>query len=229
MFSWARREGLCDDNPVLGTNDPGAGSTPRERVLSEIELATIWRACQDDDFGRIVRLLMLTGCRRSEIGGLRWSEVDFDRDTITIAGNRAKNGRSLTLTLPPVALDILHLAPRLDGCENIFSSSDRGFSTWSSSTAALRERIATKGKPLPHFILHDVRRSTATHMAEIGVQPHIVEAILNHVSGHKRGVAGIYNRASYAREIATALQLWAEHLLAIVEGRESKIVPLRGA
>jgi integrase len=229
LFGWAMREGLCDANPVVATNDPAKGRSPRQRVLSMAELATIWKVCQDnDDFGRIVRLLMLTGCRRSEIGGLKWREVDFDRDTMTIAAERAKNGRSLTLTLSPAALDILRAAPRREGWDNVFGRRDRGFSTWSSSTAALHQRIAAiEGKPLPHWTIHDVRRSVATNMAEIGVQPHIIEAILNHVSGHKRGVAGIYNRASYAREIAAALQLWAEHLMAVVEGRKSKIVPLR--
>jgi integrase len=224
MFSWARREGLCDDNPVLGTNDPGAGSRPRERVLSEDELAIIWRAAgQDDAFGHIVRLLVLTGARRAEIGDLKWSEVDFARGTVTFSADRTKNRRALTLPLPAAALDILRSVPQRDGCDSVFAA-DSGFSSWSAATAALKERIRA---PLPPWTLHDIRRSCATHMAEIGIQPHIIEAILNHVSGHKRGVAGIYNRASYTREIAAALQLWAEHLTAIVEGRESKIVQLR--
>jgi integrase len=230
LFGWAMREGLCEANPVIATNDPGAGRPSRDRVLTMAELAVIWRACGDDDFGRIVRLLMLTGCRRSEIGGLKWHEVDSERGTITIPGDRAKNGRSLTLALPPVALDILRAAPRRDGRDNIFGRRDRGLTTWSSSTAALHQRIATiEGKPLPHWTLHDLRRSVATHMAELGVQPHIIEALLNHVSGHKRGVAGIYNRARYDREIASALALWVEHVTAVVEGRKHKVVPLKTA
>ena len=230
LFGWAMREGLCDANPVLLTNDPEAGRPPRERVLSEAELATIWRACAGDDFGRIVRLLMLTGARRREIGELKWSEIDFDRGAMTIAGARTKNRRALTLTLPPVAIDILRGVPRRDGCDNVFGGGTNGFNAWSYSTVALNNRIvAAEGKPLPHWTLHDLRRSVATHMAddEIGIQPHIIEALLNHVSGHKGGVAGIYNRASYPREIAAALQLWAEHLIASIEGRERKVVPLR--
>jgi hypothetical protein len=75
--------------------------------------------------------------------------------------------------------------------------------------------------------LHDLRRSVATHMAELGVQPHIVEAVLNHVSGHKAGVAGIYNKAAYEREKRQALAIWADHVMAAVEGRASNVVPLR--
>ena len=230
LFGWAMREGLCDASPVAVTNDPAAGRPSRDRVLAMAELAAIWRACQDDDFGRIVRLLALLGCRRSEIGELKWSEIDLDRGIMTISGARTKNRRALTLTLPPVAIDILRGVPRRDGSDNAFGSGGDGFASWSYGTDALNERIvAAEGKPLPHWTLHDLRRSAATHMAddEIGVQPHIIEALLNHVSGHKRGIAGIYNRARYDREIAAALQLWAEHLTAIVAGRKRKIVPLR--
>jgi integrase len=230
LFAWATREGLYEGaNPVAATNDPAAGLRHRDRVLSEAELATIWRACEDDAFGRIVRLLMLLGARRAEIGGLKWrSEVDFDRGTVTIAGERTKNHRALTLALPPLALDILRSVPRHDGSDSVFTAAGNGFSSWSSQTRALKDRIRTAtGKPLPAWTLHDIRRSVATHMAEIGVQPHIIEAILNHVSGHKRGVAGIYNQASYRGEIATALLRWSEHLTAIIAGRKSKVVSLR--
>jgi integrase len=227
LFGWAAREGLCDANPVAVTNDPGAGRPSRCRVLSMVELAVIWRACEDDNFGYIIKLLALTGARRSEIGGLKWTEINFDRGTMTIAAERAKNHRALTLTLPPVAIDILRSVPRRDSHENLFGSNGAGFTTWSTSTAALNARItATEGKPLAPWTLHDIRRSVATGMAELGVEPHHVEATLNHV-GHKAGVAGTYNRARYDREIASALQVWSEHLITAVENRESKIVPLR--
>jgi integrase len=230
LFGWAMREGLVDVNVVIATNDPAAGSEPRSRVLSEVELATIWRACADDDFGRIIKLLMLTGCRRVEIGELKWSEVDLGRGILNISGSRTKNHRGLTLTLPSVAVDLLRSVSRRDGCANVFGSSAEGFTSWSYGTDALNDRIAAAGgKPLPPWRLHDIRRSAATHMAEIGVQPHIIEAVLNHASGHKGGVHGIYNLASYPREIAAALQLWSAHLLAAIEGRKRKIVPMKRA
>jgi integrase len=226
LFSWALKEGLTENNPAAHTHDPGAGIPPRQRVLSETELAAIWKACRDDHFGVAVKLLILTACRRQEIGGLRWDEVDFDRGTVTIAASRSKNGRALTLPLPPVAIDLLRSMPRRDGCA--FGNGVNGLSGWSYAISVLNSKItAAEGKALPPWTLHDIRRSVATHMAEeLAVQPHIVEAVLNHQSGHKAGVAGIYNKASYSREIGAALKLWAEHLLAAVENRPAKVVAL---
>ena len=227
LFTWAMGEGLVEANPVIGTNNPENHRRTRTRVLAEAELAVIWKACADDDFGRIVKLLMLTGCRRAEIGELKWSEIDFERGTITIPSTRTKNGNALTLTLPATALDLLRATPRRNNSDNVFGRGGPGFTIWSHAVKGLNARIAAAGKPLPGWTLHDLRRSAATHMAEIGVQPHIIEAVLNHVSGHKSGVAGVYNRAAYTRDIAQALQLWSEHLLAVVAGRKRKVVPLR--
>jgi hypothetical protein len=97
---------------------------------------------------------------------------------------------------------------------------------WSKAKAALDRRIS-RGNALEPWRLHDVRRTVATRMAELGVQPHIVEAVLNHVSGHKAGVAGIYNRALYAVEKRRALDLWGEHVRALAESQPEKVIPLR--
>jgi integrase len=214
MYAWAMGEALVDSNPTIGTNPPDKGVEPRERVLTNRELAAIWNAC-DDDSGRIVRLLILTSCRRQEIGGLKWSEVDLDRGSLTIDSARTKNHRALTLTLPPAALAILTSAPRCS--EFVFG--DNAFQSWS----ALKARIDT-GSGVSGWTLHDLRRTSATGLADLGVQPHVIEQILNHQSGHKRGPAGIYNRSSYEREKRAALALWAEHVLAVVEGRDSKVL-----
>jgi integrase len=226
LFTWAVKEGLCDINPVAHTNAPDAGVKARDRVLSLNELAAVWRACEDDNFGAIVKLLVLTAARRTEIGGLRRDEVNFDAGTITISAERSKNGKPLTLPLPESVLEILHAAPRHDA-DHACLFGLNGFSAWSLATRDLRRRIAANDDKVADFTLHDLRRSAATHMAEIGVAPHIVEAILNHQSGHRRGVAGIYNRASYAAEVRSALARWAEAMLAAIEKRPSKIVPLR--
>src|SRR5262249_29718932 len=142
MFSWAMREGLCDANPVLLTNDPAEGIQPRERVLTDHELVAVWNACRDDDFGRIVRLLILTGCRREEIGGLQWREIDFDTSVMTIPGERTKNHRALALTLPPLALGILRAAPRREGREYVFGRRGGSFCAWSYATMALNSQIS---------------------------------------------------------------------------------------
>jgi integrase len=213
------REGLVDANVVNGTNNPGAGLPSRDRVLSGDEIKVIWDACGDDDPGRIVKLLILTACRRDEIARLSWSEVDLDRGVITISATRSKNRKAHVVPLSAPALDLLRAMPR--GTDFVFSG-EHGFTGWSNATKALRARMA---KPVS-FVLHDVRRSAATGMADLGVQPHIIEAVLNHSSGSKAGVAGIYNRSQYATEKATALARWAEHVLDVVENRSPKVVAL---
>ena len=110
MFSWAMREGLCEANPVIATNDPAAGILPRDRVLSDDEIRIVWNACGDDAAGRIVKLLLLTGCRRDEIGALKWSEIEAG--LLTIPGTRTKNGRALVLPLPAVAIELLATVPK---------------------------------------------------------------------------------------------------------------------
>jgi integrase len=228
-FVWALKEGLVEtsQNPVTLVNDPLAGiDNSRSRVLSNAELVKVWRATRDDDFGRIVRLLILLGLRRDEVGSLKWSEIDLSAGTLTISAERSKNHKAHTLTLPPMALDILQSIPRRENRDYVFGRSGQGFQRWGAYTTALRGRLGD----IPEWRIHDLRRSCATGMAEIGIQPNIIEAILNHVSGHKAGVAGIYNRAAYAEPMRVALQRWAEHVGAIIEGRlASNITPLRRA
>jgi integrase len=85
------------------------------------------------------------------------------------------------------------------------------------------------GADVPPWRLHDLRRTAVTGMAELGIPPHIVEAVLNHISGAKAGVAGIYNRAAYAEEKKAALERWAAHIAGLVEGRPANVTPLRRA
>jgi integrase len=222
LYGWALREGLCDVNVAATTNNPGAGLPSRDRVLSGDEIKIIWDACGDDDPGRIVKLLILTACRRDEIARLLWSEVSFEHNTITISAERSKNHRAHTLRVPPAALDLLHAVRRRPDTDFVFGGV-AGFSGWSNATKALRARMA---QPVT-FVLHDLRRTAATGMAELGVLPHVIEAALNHSSGSKAGVAGIYNRARYEPEVAAALARWCDHVTAIIENRDRKIVPLR--
>jgi integrase len=227
MFGWAMGEGLCDKNPVLDTNDPAAGIDPRDRVLSDHELAAVWRACEDDDFGRIVKLLILTGCRREEIGGLKWSEIDLDTGIMTIPGTRTKNHREHSLNLPPMAIDILRSAPERAGREFVFGNRGGSFSAWSYATAALHVRMITaEGKPLPAWVLHDLRRTFRTGLGKRGVAPHVAERAVNHVKG---GIEAIYDHYKYEGEIERALALWADHVAAVVEERKSNVTALRRA
>jgi integrase len=219
MFTWAKGEGLVDgDNPVSGTNNPADGIGGRDRVLSNSELAAVWNACGDDDAGRIVKLLILTGQRREEIGGMAWGELDRDNCTWTLPASRAKNRREHVLTLSGMAWSIVENTPRRESAR-LFGAGARGFNNWHLAKIALDRRC-----PMPHWTLHDLRRTAATGMADIGVQPHIIEAVLNHVSGHKAGVAGTYNRSAYTREVKNALAIWADHVVSVVSGADRKIL-----
>jgi integrase len=226
FFAWAIREGILDANVVTGTNR--SDEAERDRVLSETELREIWAALLDDDYGVIVRLLMLTGQRREEIGGLRWSEIDFDRGVIVFPAARTKNKREHEIPMSDPVREILESRDHKEGRDLVFGKGKGPFAGWSNAKETLGARLLIARKEaLPDWRLHDIRRSVSTHMADNGVQPHIVEAVLNHVSGHKAGVAGIYNRAMYAAEKAAALTLWADHLRAIIDGGTRKVVPLR--
>jgi integrase len=113
---------------------------------------------------------------------------------------------------------ILSQVPRRNGRELVFGEGTGGFSGWSRSKIRLDRRIAELGAAVRLWRLHDIRRTGATGMATLGVQPHVIEAVLNHVSGHKAGVAGIYNRAQYSTEKRQALELWSNHLSGLLEG-----------
>jgi integrase len=208
---------------MAGMSRPG-GETSRDRVLTDDELVKVWQGADAVPvFGSVARLLILTGLRLNEAGRLRWSEIEGN--AINLGGDRTKNGRPLLVPLSDPARMLIAEIPRIDGCEFCFSADGRRpVSGWSRIKCRLDAASGVTG-----WRLHDIRRTVATGMAEIGVQPHIVEACLNHVSGAKAGVAGTYNRAAYAVEKGSALAAWGAHVTALVEGREpGKVVPIRG-
>jgi integrase len=225
LFSWLIQNGRVPANPVVNTGKNPEKS--RDRVLASPELKSIWNNLNGDQYGAIIRLLMLTGQRANEIAGLRWSEITDGQ--ITLPAERTKNKRAHTLPLSPATAEVIAQQPVRTDRDLVFGDGGGPFSGWSRCKERLDQRIAkaNDGKPLPAWTHHDVRRSVATHMAEIGVLPHIVEAVLNHVGGHKAGVAGTYNRATYEKDKRDALILWAEHLAAVVKARPGKVTPLR--
>jgi len=226
FFGWVIREGIRLPEGNVASYTEKRKETSRERVLTEVEVKRIWHAAGNDDFGAALRLLILTGQREMEIGALRWDEVHEDR--ILLPAHRVKNKRAHTVPLSDAAIAILNQL-RDSGRAHVFGDTEAGYQGWPRAKRILDNHIAETGDPLPHWTIHDIRRSVATHMVELGVQPHIVEAVLNHVSGHRGGVAGIYNRATYDKEKRAALNLWAEHLLAVIEGRKAVVVPMRRA
>ena len=219
FLNWAMREGLTETNVALLTNKNA--EKPRERVLSNSEIKTIWNALPEGDFADIVRVLFLTGQRATEISDLRWDEIDFEKDVIRLPPHRTKNRRSHTIPMSSMVRSILE-ARQQNGRDYVFGIAERGFSGWSKAKARLDEAIK-----IPEWKIHDLRRTCATGLGELGVYPHVIEAILNHISGTRGGVAGLYNKAAHEIEKAAALQRWAEHVAAIVEGRDSNVTPLR--
>jgi integrase len=186
LFAWAVYSGLLEQNPVVGLKSYN-GNARRKRVLSEAELAQVYQASYDGgDYGRILRLLILTGCRRQEIGSLSWPEIDLERRLIELPGERVKNGMDHLVPLSELALSILEDTPRGRREAGFIFGQDRsveGFAGWALCKVALDKRIAKArgGKPQAAWRVHDIRRSVATHLAELGIaQPHIIEAILNH-------------------------------------------------
>jgi integrase len=224
FFAWALDRLHVKANPALGIRGR-ASTTGRKRVLSEGELGEIWCACGADDHGRIVRLLILTGQRRSEIADLEWTEINTTEAQIELPAQRTKNGRPHLVPLLEEAAAVLASAPRWQDREHVFGSGAlRGFQGWSKAKGELDKAIAEARKEagnaehMPHWTLHDIRRAVVTHMGERGfAEPHIIESIVNHVSGTRGGIAGVYNKAQHLDARRKALKAWGEHLARLVE------------
>jgi integrase len=253
FFGWAMSEGIdgVESNPVIGTNK--SEEKPRARVLKDHELRTIWKHAGDDHYGSILKLLMLTGQRADEMASLLWSEItettvperrvtdtirlpQFNVKVIDLPPERTKNNKPHIIPLSERAAAILAKQPQRANDngklrEFVFGVGQHGFSGWSRCKERIDERIEKDiEKPLDHWTPHDLRRTMSTLMNNrLGVLPHVVEAILNHVSGSKAGVAGVYNKALYLRERVEALNLWADHLLSIIEERENNVTPFKRA
>lgn len=246
LFGWAQERGIIEHNPSADVKKPGA-EISRDRVLSAEELRLIWNACtgEQSQFNSIVRLLMLTGQRLNEIAGLRWAEIDTDARTLTLepiidGQRRTKNQRLHIVPLTEPALAILESRKQVQQAlatdeepapPLVFTTTGKtAFSGFSRGKSLLDARVGkaliaanpgSEPPTLPPWRLHDIRRSVATHMAEdLRIAPHIIEAVLNHISGTKGGVAGVYNRALHLEERRDALHAWSSHLMTVVGGSE---------
>jgi integrase len=220
FFAWCLARDIIQATPMTGVRAPAVEHT-RARVLTDDELVLVWRAAEQIGFpfGNVVRLLILTGQRRSEVAGMQWSELDLEQALWTLPGARVKNARQHTVPLSDPAIAILEAVPRIyTPC--VFTSG-KGTVAYTDGKQAIDALLPPD---LPHWTLHDVRRTTVTRMADIGVQPHVIEAVINHVSGHKAGTGGIYNRSTYAIERRAALSRWADYVLALAAGRGSNVV-----
>ncbi len=236
FFGWALQRGYIAENPLQAMAKPKAPKA-RDRVLSDEELATIWRAAGSlrTPLSQFYRVLMLTGQRREEVAGMDWAELDRATATWTIPASRAKNGVTHLVPLAPMVveeLDRLSLARQLKAEDPEPDAkrwpkggpvmSIRGGVSLSCFSQAKRllDAEATKARaeasPLPHWRVHDLRRTLATGFQQIGTRFEVTEAVLNHVSGAKGGVAGIYQRHDWKAEKRDALEAWGRHIAGLL-------------
>jgi integrase len=233
LFGWATRREIIPINPCLGAEAPKAGAA-RERCLNDAELSAVWRGCDalGYPFADIIKLLILTGARKSEVAELRWAELDLKARLWVLPSGRAKNGAELRLPLPDAAIAILEALPRFEGGDFLFS--------YSAGQTPIQDLVRPKhrldtvvaeiaGEPIAHWTIHDIRRSAASGMASIGVGMHIVEKILGHRSGSFKGIVSVYQRYDHQPEMKAALARWADHVSALVSGSPGSNVVAFGA
>jgi integrase len=228
VLNYAVEDERIKANPMVGLKGPKTVEA-RERVLEAHEISAFWQACGAVSwpFASVFKLLLLTGCRRDEVAGMRWTELDLDAALWTLPGARTKNKREHRVPLVETALALLNKADS----EWVFSTTGHSApSGWSKSKRALdghmRSILGSRFRP---WRLHDLRRTAATGMEDLGFPTAIVETALNHVSGAKAGIVGVYQRAEHRERVKAAFAAWETRLLDIVSGNgsSSNVVTLR--
>jgi integrase len=223
FFTWAEKRGAIQSSPVKTVEKPHAEKA-RERVLDDAEIKAIWNGCEKlgNPFGALFQMLLLTGQRRTEVAAMKFSEIDFDAKEWHLSGDRTKNEAPHVVHLSDSALAIIKAAPRFEGCDFVFTSDGETYCSGFSKAKTALDKLAPTSEP---WTLHDLRRTLSTRLAKAGVPLQVAEKILNHGRGSLAGVAGTYNRYSYADERRAALAAWAATVARIVDGA-SNVVPM---
>jgi integrase len=224
LFGWLVRHRWIDSNPCTNVWKPPP-SKPRDRTLSSDEIRELWKACDavPPAYGAAVKLLLLLGARLTEVSGMERGELSADGGVWVIPGSRAKNHKSCALPLPPLARETIASVPRISD-RFVFSLNGHGPITgWSGAKHALD---AAMGRDVPAWRLHDLRRTAVTGMVELGVRVDVVELVVNHISGVRAGVAGVYNKSELMPERREALRRWAAHVEGIVSDGPANIVAM---
>jgi integrase len=246
LFSWALDQELVEEDPTARVRKR-VKETPRDRALSPDEIRYFWLGCEKLGwpFGSLFKLLLLTAQRRDEVGGMAWRELDLDRHVWAIPRERAKNDRAHEVHLSALAMEIIEALPQIAApgatdAEFVFTTHGRGPVSGFSRPkeiidkhmlAELQGEFTEAGRDadqaaIGKWILHDLRRTAATGMAALNVAPHVVDRILNHVSGTIRGVAAVYNRHAYIEERKTALEAWSRYVESLVRPARINVVQL---
>jgi len=215
LMNWCIDRGIIETSPVAALRAP-TKEIARDRVLGDQELIAIYDAGSSEGFPfePLLKLLILTGQRRGEVAGMRWPELDLDKGIWTLPAKRAKNATSHIVPLAPLVISILKSVPRVQGSDLVFTTTG---TSPISGFGRLKERLdIAVGLDAEDWRFHDLRRTMATNMAMMRVQPHIIEAVLNHKTGIVSGVAATYNRHAYLDEKREALELWARKIEELV-------------
>ena len=226
VFRYALSRDWVEASPVEGITRPST-DTARDRVLSMEELAAVWKAAAllGFPFGQYLKVLVLTGQRRTEVASMRWDDIDLDAATWIIPANETKSNRTHLVPLAKPVVDLLREAPRLG--EFVFThDGETHVSGYAKAKARLDSFIAAGDVKVSPWRLHDLRRSAATHMVRLGVPEEVVGRVLNHAP--KGVTAKVYALHTYAPEKRNALDRWAAEMMRAVEGRgNDKVVSLR--
>jgi integrase len=254
LFRWAKDNDLITVDPTDGVRWR-VKEVARDRALTDDEIRRFWAGCGELGwpFGRMFKLLLLTAQRRDEVGRMEWSEVALDKCLWTIPRDKAKNDRTHEVHLSDLAMEILNELPKISrpkanagGTEPspyLFTTNgERPVSGFSKAKARLDEHMLQllraeleqaamdpERAKIESWILHDLRRTAATGMARLNIAPHVVDRILNHVSGTIRGVAAVYNRHAYLDERKTALEAWGRYVEGVVRPTPVNVVPFAAA
>jgi integrase len=219
FFGWLVARDEIEASPCKGVQRPGT-ETARDRVLDDDELRSLWTACSGPEPAEaVIRMLMLTGCRRTEVAAMAWSEIDTDKRLWTIPAVRSKNRKAHTVPLTVSAWSIIQAQPR-EG-DFVFSTTGKGPIRNLDRLKTRLDRELGFAKP---WVIHDIRRSVASGLQALGVRIEVIEAVLNHTSGSFRGIVGVYQRHDYATEKRAALTKWADHVERLAAGDMSPTV-----
>jgi integrase len=231
LFGWAIARDIIEHSPAdrVSARDLIGAKRARQRILSDGELALVWRATEDAIYpdAPFVRLLCLLGVRRSELGRAKWSEFDLEKAVWRLEGTRTKTADPFAVPLPEAAIEILRALPRFNS-EHVFAAS-RGAGPVNSFDA-IKERLDSRltalngGKPLEPFTFHDLRRTFRTGLSTLGTAPHIAELSIGH---RQRGITAVYDIHRFDRERREAAERWAAHLRFVVNPRPDNVVALR--
>jgi integrase len=226
-----------ETNPCLGVHRPDAPKA-RERVLRADELRWFWTSTEKlpAPWAALLKILVLTGCRRDEIAELRWDELSDDFSVLHLKGERTKNGKAHEIVLPTSARDLIRSVKRVEASPFVFTGATgiTPISGWSKSKHRLDALMLAQARKdrgndveIEAWRIHDLRRTAASGMQKLGIRSEVIERALNHISGSFRGVAGIYQRDPMTDEVREALARWAKHLHAVVSGQPDNVVTLR--